>query len=388
MQKTSPRWSSQTKLTVTLLLLALGIYLLYRFRIVIAPVILAIILAYILSPVVSLIENHLKIRRAFATAATYLILLAILVLLPLSIIPPLVAQAAELNLDIQRFLTSINELLSNRIIFSGQTIDLNALIDQLVGSLQGFFEPLFGQTLSVAVEVISSVVWVIFVFVASFYLIKDGASLSKWLENLVPPAYRGDYVLLRDEISQIWAAFFRGQIILALVVAIIITSVGFIIGLPFALAMGALAGLLELLPSLGHAIWLFIGSLLAFFLGSSWLPLPNWAFMLLLIGLHLIFEQFDLNYLIPRIIGRRVHLHPLVVILGIVTGAVFAGVLGIFLAAPTIASARVIGRYIYAYLFDLEPFPEEFIPERLPPPNVQWWRRKSTTEQTDSSQES
>jgi predicted PurR-regulated permease PerM len=80
--------------------------------------------------------------------------------------------------------------------------------------------------------------------------------------------------------------------------------------------------------------------------------------MLIVMALHLVYQQFDLNYLIPRIIGRSVHLPPLVVILGIVSGAVLAGVLGIFLAAPTIASARVLGRYIFSNLFDLPPFPE------------------------------
>ena len=123
--------------------------------------------------------------------------------------------------------------------------------------------------------------------------------------------------------------------------------------------MGLLAGLLEFLPSIGHGIWLFLASILTFSLGSSWIPLPNWAVMLILIGLHIIFQQFDLNYLIPRIIGRSVHLPPLVVILGIVIGAITAGVIGIPLAAPTISSIRIIGRYIYANIFDLDPFPTE-----------------------------
>ena len=138
--------------------------------------------------------------------------------------------------------------------------------------------------------------------------------------------------------------------------------------------MGILAGILEFLPSIGHGIWLLIAALLSFFIGSTWIPLPNWAFMLIVIGLHLFFEQFDLNYLIPRIIGRRVHLPPLVVILGIVSGALLAGVLGIPLAAPTIASARVIGRYIFANLFDMEWTPISAA-QPLPPPKIYWWQR-------------
>jgi len=81
-----------------------------------------------------------------------------------------------------------------------------------------------------------------------------------------------------------------------------------------------------------------------------------------------------------------VHLPPLVVILGIVTGALLAGVLGIFLAAPTIASARVLGRYIYAYLLDEDPFPGEFSPA-LPPPNPRWWRKSSSQTPPPSEQQ-
>jgi predicted PurR-regulated permease PerM len=183
--------------------------------------------------------------------------------------------------------------------------------------------------------------------------------MRAWAERLPPAAYREELIRLAQEINTVWGAFFRGQIVLALVVAVIITIAGVVVGLPYALAMGALAGLLEFLPSLGHGIWLFIASLLMFFQGSTWLPLPSWAAMLIVIAIHLVFQQVDLNLLIPRIIGRRVRLQPLVVILGIAAGAALAGVLGIVLAAPTIASARIIGRYLFANLLDQDPFPEK-----------------------------
>jgi predicted PurR-regulated permease PerM len=271
-------------------------------------------------------------------------------------------------------MSQVEALLFQHIIIAGRSIDLSAIFEQTVGSLQTMLEPVFSQTLEYAFEVISSIVWVIFILVVSFYLIKDYQSLGRWFEGITPPAYRPDFLRLRQEINLIWSSFFRGQIVLALVVATIFTLVGFVIGFPFALAMGALAGLLEFLPSIGHGIWLVIASLLALFVGSTWIPLPNWAFTLIVIAMHLFYQQFDLNYLIPRIIGRRVHLPPLVVILGIVAGALLAGVLGVLLAAPTIASARVIVRYIYANLLDQDPFPGSMaLP--LPPPNPRWWRK-------------
>ena len=369
------RWPSQAKIIISLLALILFVYLLSRFSIALPPLILAVILAYLLSPLVAKLQLQFKIPRGLATVLAYLLLLVMLILLPLILLPPLASQLMALNLDIRMGLRQFTNLLSRQYIIFGQVIDGSALLKQVGSSFMGFAEPFIGQTVFFLVDIISSVVWIVFILVVSFYLVKDGPKIRKWLENLPPPQFREDYVRLRDEISLIWGSFFRGQLILAAVVAVLLSLSGIILGLPFALAMGILAGLLEFLPSIGHGIWLTIAVLLSFFLGSTWLPLPNWTFALLVIGLHLVYQQFDLNYLIPRIIGHSVHLPPLVVILGIVAGAVTAGVLGILLAAPTIASGRVIARYTYANLFDLDPFPP-LAPPAMQEPDPEWWRMR------------
>jgi predicted PurR-regulated permease PerM len=387
MQMPRPRWSSRTKLTITLLLLGFAVYLLYRFSSVIKPLILAVFLAYALTPAVNLVQRRLKFRRGIATLLIYLIVLVVVATIPVLVFPPLADQVANLNLNLQQVINQIESILGRQYILAGLVIDVDAIIKQFEGLVRGVIQPVFGQTLSLVIDVISSLVWVIFIAVVSFYLVKDSPELQNWLENVIPSNYRKDYVRLRLEINQIWSAFFRGQIVLALIVALIFTAVGMLIGLPFTLAMALLAGLLEFLPSLGHGIWLAIGAILAFFAGSTWIPIPNWVFMLLVIGLHLFFEQFDLNYLIPRVIGRRVHLPPVVVILGIVSGAVLAGVIGVLLAAPTIASARVLGRYIYANLTDQDPFPDTVVPA-LPPPNSRWWRKKPSPASVESKLES
>ncbi len=375
MQLQRPSWTTQTKTIVVLLVLGLVIYLLYRFNAVIKPFILALVLAYVLAPVTNWFQERLKIHRGIATLLSYLALIVIVTAILALLVPPLAEQAANLDLDLQRFVSQAEIFLGRQYSLAGWVVDVDMLIQQLDSLVRGVVEPVFGQTLAILIEVISSFVWVIFIAVVTFYLIKDGPALSVWIENTVPPAYRQDYIFIRQELNQIWSAFFRGQLVLVLIVTVIFTVVGLLIGLPFVLPMAILAGFLEFLPSVGHAIWLVIASILAFFAGSSWLPIPNWAFMLLVIGLHLFFQQFDLNYLIPRVIGKRMRLPPLVVILGIVAGAVLAGVIGILLAAPTIASARVLGRYVYANLTDEDPFPDS-VTASLPPPNPRWWRKE------------
>jgi predicted PurR-regulated permease PerM len=355
----SLQWSPTTKLLISTVLLVVAATLLVLFSEVIPPLIVACILGFVLSPIVKRVEGWLKIKRVWATLIVYFLMIGLASLIPILIVPILVDQFGRLNVNIQEIIATVENLLAREVVIGDFSIDLAAVYDQFAGSLQNLLEPYLGQTLGIAFDVIGSAVWAVFILVISFYLVKDGAQFWRWLEGLVPPMYREDYVRLREEVYIIWSSFFRGQLILAFVVSILFIVIGLIIGIPFAVAMAVFAGLMEFIPSIGHGIWLFVASLLVFFRGSTWLPLQNWLVMVILISLHLIFEQVDLNFLIPRIIGRRVRLHPLVVILGIIIGAVLAGVLGVVLAAPSIASIRVIGRYVYARLFDLDPYPIE-----------------------------
>lgn len=373
MNPTRAPWPYHTKLVVSLLVLSLFIYLLFRFSIVIAPMVLAAILAYVISPLAGLFSARLHLPKVPAILLAYIVLLLLAAIIPAIAFPILIKEVQETDLSLKAVLTGAQEFLATPINIAGINLDLSRFITQANEAIRGLSEAFVGQTIALVVNVITSAVWVIFIFVFSFYLVKDGDKLRDWIESLVPPAYQDDFIRLRDQISGIWSAFFRGQIVLASVVAIMFTIAGLVLGIPFAIGMGLLAGILEFLPSVGHGIWMVIAAILAFFIGSTWLPIPNWVFAILIVILHMFFQQFDLNYLIPRIIGRRVHLPPIVVILGIVSGAVLAGILGIPLAAPTIASARVVGRYIYSNIFDLEPFPPD---AELPTlsANPKWWR--------------
>jgi predicted PurR-regulated permease PerM len=291
------------------------------------------------------------------------------------LIPMLVAQIRRIDFDLQENLTTARSILTGQVIILGLPVDLHSVYVGLAGMLQGLIQPAVGRTLDFVAKFLSSLVWVVLTFVISFYLIKDSQALKSWLEGLAPPWYREDFIRLRDEINLIWSAFFRSQLLLAGAVAIIQTSVCLLLGLRFGLLLGLLAGLLEFVPSFGHSLWFILAGLDAILGGSMWLPLQHWVVLVILAGADVIFSQFDMNYLIPRIVGRRIRLAPLVVILGILAGASIAGVLGVMLASPTIASLRVIGRYIYALLFDLEPFPENTSPAPLPAPELRWWQK-------------
>ncbi|MCL4560162.1 MAG: AI-2E family transporter [Chloroflexi bacterium] len=372
MEARKPVWSTQTKLIVALVVLVIVGFLLYKFSEILTPFILAIVLAYILSPVVNSFQKRLHLGRMVAILFTYLLLILFLAAALRLVIPLLMFQFRRINVDLLHVLREARLLFGQSFTVAGVTVDGTSLLEQASGSLQAILEPVFGSTLGVLADILSSLAWVVFIIIISIYLIKDSEALRKWLESLPPPDYRQDFIRLGEEINNLWSSFFRGQLILSFVVTLIFITVSFVIGLHFALLMGVLAGLLEFFPSIGHGIWIVIASILALVLGSYHLPVPNWAFFLVLIGIDFLFTQFDINYLIPRIIGRRVNLPPLVIILGIIAGASLVGVPGVVLAAPTIATLRVLARYIYARLFDMEPFPDTSL-KPMPPPTLRWW---------------
>jgi predicted PurR-regulated permease PerM len=360
-----PRWSPATKLMVVILIILGAVVLLQRIENIIAPLILAGILAFILNPVVSFFNRWAHIPRSLVLLIIFLIFIGLLTLAIATLTQPLIRQIQNLMGELPGMLESIEGWLARKWTLGPFSYDSSGLLDEAETLLLEFLQSIGSESVNFLGDVLTGVaevgVTAIFMFIVSFYLVKDGHKAVDWFYGLVPPHYQDDVSRLAEEINLIWGNFFRGQIVLGIVGGLIVGAVSAIVGLPMALLMGVLAGLLELLPSLGHGIWLAVAIPLALFSGSTWdwMPLSNFWFAVLVLGLHMVYEQVDLNYIIPRIIGRRVHLHPLIVILGILIGASIGGVLGVFLAAPTISSLRVLGRYFYANLLDMDPFPAE-----------------------------
>ncbi len=96
--------------------------------------------------------------------------------------------------------------------------------------------------------------------------------------------------------------------------------------------------------------------LLALIQGSNFLPVNNLIFALIVVGVYFLIQQIENNVLVPRIMGQSLDLHPIIVLVGVVVGASFAGVLGAFLAAPVLASLKILGWYAHAKLTDQDMF--------------------------------
>ena len=206
-------------------------------------------------------------------------------------------------------------------------------------------------------------------FFLSLYLTKDAPQIRTYVQGLFPPSYQSELMNLLRQVGHIWQNFFRGQLILCFTMGITTWMALEIAGMPGALILGIVAGVLEIVPNLGPTLATIPAVIVALIQGSLTLNaygIDNVSFALITLAIYFILQQLENNILVPRIIGDSVNLHPVVIICGVVIGYNLFGLFGTFLAAPVIATLRTIGSYVHAKLLDYPPFGGRSFPPPKP----------------------
>ncbi|MEJ2207527.1 MAG: AI-2E family transporter [Anaerolineae bacterium] len=357
----STEWSRTTKRLVVVGLIIVALLLLYLFRALLPPVGIAVVLAYLLKPVVDLVQRRTRLPRTLAVMLVYLVALLLISIIPVTVVPYAVDWVNWLSANVQQLADQLVGFLSQPFSILGYTLSLGDMVGDVQGTLQDIVQPFATQTVSLVFNVLSSLLWVISIAVISFYLVKDADRLREFLDRLAPPGYTEELRRLREEINQVWKAFFRGQVLLGVVVGLVVWISMSIVGLPQAGLMGLLAGLLEVIPTFGPVLATIPAVLIAFFQGSVYLPLSHFWFAVLVLGIYILIQQTENTYLVPRIMGRRLQLHPVVIFIGVLAGGLVAGTIGVLMAAPIVGTLRVLLSYAHAKLLDKDPFPTELV---------------------------
>ncbi len=368
-------WPTAVKITVGALLGVAAVSLLILFKAMIGPTVVAGLVVFILNlPVKSLQKRDLP--RGLAVVIVYILLVLGITLLWLVLGPWLQQFLIDIQSDLDQLLRSLSQsalpLLQDvnlpvlgQVELAGEDLiaqfnaELRTLIVNGLGSLTGYLGDLTSGLLNI-----------IYVFVLSFWILKDWSRIKAVLAQAIPDAYLAEAMELAEELNRIWTAFLRGQVLLGLVVGFTVFIVMAIVGLPNVRALAVLAGLMEFLPIVGPIVSGIIGVSVALLSGSHWLPIANWWFAALVALLYIIIGQVESVYFIPRFIGRRVHLHPAVTFTVIIFGALQFGVIGVLLAAPTFASSVVLVRYTWNKLWDKPGVPR--ITEEPFDPGLAW----------------
>ncbi|MBI2873797.1 MAG: AI-2E family transporter [Firmicutes bacterium] len=328
------------------LALSLGaLYLIFVFRVqlknILAPFVLAVIIAYILNPVVEFLAER-RIPRVVGILIIYAAVVLLLTLLALLIVPGVVAEANELGQRLPALAKQVNGLIAEvqsryerlRIPPTLQGILDNNLegVQRLVlGFLQGAVNSLIGVFGQVFLFVIAPIL--------AFYILKDLELIKRSISSALPGSYRRRLTALLGEIDDTLGSWTRGQLIISLIVAAL-TMLGLqIIGMDFVLMIGLIAGITNVIPYFGP----IIGSIPAVILG--FLNEPVMA--LKVVAVMVAVQQLESNVLSPQILGRSLGLHPLLVIFALIAGGQLFGFLGLIFAVPAMAVIKVILRHSF-----------------------------------------
>jgi len=370
--QTGTEWSEATKRTVAIAGVLIGVLVLYISRPVIPFIILAAIVAFLLNPIVVFFHTRLRMPRWGAVMLTYVLLLVAMVLLPLILTPAVVDALRDIDIDLVALLatttTGLERFLEGvRLIdVMNYRFDLSPVVDPALAMLTGVVpeamipspERVYSSIPSVlelatgfASTIVGRLLWAILAFlftlIYSIYISYDWYRYGDSFLEMAPVAYRAEYIYLGRQIRRVWVAYFRGQLILSLLIGLIIGVGTALLGLPGALLLGILAGLLEVLPNIGPVLAAIPAVLLALLQGSSVLSVSNLVFALIVILFYSVVQQLENNIIVPRLIGQAVDLPPILVMAGVIVGASVGGILGAFMAAPIIATARILAQYAY-----------------------------------------
>ena len=212
-------------------LFVLGMGIVWPF---LGPLSLVLLLAYILIPIVNRLQHKTGWPRTAAAACVYLMLLIIIILIPVLFLPVIVAQVQAFTPTLMKGMEQLGSQIANlgTISILGQPIDLFDLYQQLSSSLASLVSNVasssFNFVFNITTTFISSLAWLLFILVVSFYIVNDSPNINRYFWGLVPHDARQEVYYLARRIDQTWNAFLRGQLVLAGVI-FVVTSLTLII---------------------------------------------------------------------------------------------------------------------------------------------------------------
>ena len=330
-------------LLFSLLVVVVAVYLLAP---ILMPFFISALLAYLGDPLVDKLERY-RLSRSVAVSLVYSVIIIANLLLLLVLLPLLSQQVSTLLTRLPQYLALIQShmipFLSN-IGLPIETVQVGNIQQVLLEYWQNV-----GQVAGSIVAYVTSsglllLQWmanIILIPVLTFYLLRDWDDIVMKLRKLFPRRSVESWTALSIECDTVLAAFFRGQLMVMLVLSLIYISGLTLIGIELALLLGVVAGIVSFVPYLGFIIGVTLSGLAAYFQFYTVGP------VLLVFALFIVAQLIEGMVLTPRFVGERIGLHPVAVLFAVMAGAQLFGFLGVLLALPVAAIMMVLLRHGY-----------------------------------------
>jgi predicted PurR-regulated permease PerM len=360
--------SRTSRVLLTALLFAVGLGFLYAARRTLILFLFAIFFAYLINPAVGRLERVVR-SRVWAITVIYLLLLVSVGTLAFLVGPRIGRQSTRLG----EALPALMDKASNGQL-SGQLGQLTARIGNEHGwssetqkRIQDFLVShraeltRLAQRVGVRVAEAAQELWVLFLVpILAVFFLRDGGSFHEVILALVQSRSQREFLqnVLQD-LNQMLAQFIRAQLTLAAFSLVVYSSVLGLMRVPYALTLGTVGGALEFIPVAGPLVAGAAMMVVAILSGYS-----HWPLLLLFLVLWRLIQDYVIA---PRIMGDSVELHPLAALFGILAGGEIAGILGVYLSIPVMASLRIVWRRwrIYAEKRKFGPLNEYSFPQEL-----------------------
>jgi predicted PurR-regulated permease PerM len=330
--------SRTARVLVTVLLFALGLGFLYVARDTLIAFLFAIFFAYLMSPLVGRLEKLLR-GRGRAIAVIYTLLLALVVVFFVVVGPKVTREGARLGKSIPDLL---NRLSSGQIATQiGEEHGWNDKTTQLAQSFlasHGDEITQLAQRIGLRVADVAKQAWLFFVVpLLSIFFLKDGRTFSDVLLSSIQSRPQREFLEnVLNDLNQMLAHFIRAQLTLAALTLVMYSGFLGVMRVPYALVLGTIGGVLEFVPVVGPLAGALI--IVSVALLASY---PHWLVLIVFLGIWRLVQDYVSS---PRIMGESMELHPLAAIFGVMAGGEVAGILGIYLSIPVMASLRIVFR--------------------------------------------
>ncbi len=361
----SPRWTTATKMVVSLVGIVLAGALVIRFRGILPLIILSGLLSYLMIPLVGFLHRRGRIGWTASTNIAFLLLLVILVNLATAVGLAALQQLQALLLTLQNLLLSLPERLAgleNLVLMVGPwhfdlgVFDPTTLVRQTLSLIQPALTQVSSLLTFAAARIIEGLARVVFVLAIAYFVVLDSTKLQQRWAGFSIPRHEADVRRIQVGLGRIWHAFLRGQLLIVLVTGVLTTVLMSLLGVRYAVALGVLMGLAKLIPIVGPFSVGVVAGLVTLLQTNHPLGLTPLGHTAIVVLALIVLDQGIDYLLIPRIMGNSLSLHPVIVLIGAIIGASLLGVVGLLLSAPTMATAILLGRYALRKLFDLPPW--------------------------------
>lgn len=311
-------------------------------RPVLAPFVIAAVIAYAFTPIVAAVEARTGARHVVVVLVLYLAALGL-------IVSGLAVVGSRLLAELQLLASSgpdavatlLRQLAGGEVlVIGGAQIQVADVARQLEASIAAIFESPSGA-IHLATQVVEVSLQAVLTLIVTFYFLLDGVRLRDAALRFLSPASRERTMAVGGRIHEVLGRWLRGTLLLiALVALVVYVILGPILHVPYALALGLLTGILEIIPLVGPIAAAAIAAVVAFSAGGSGLAIT-------VIVIYFVLRQIEDQLVAPVVIGRAVHLHPVVTIFAVLVGISAWGVLGGLLAVPFAAALNVTLRELY-----------------------------------------